>query len=283
MAQMKKRIHRKSKPKKAIVPRLIIGIDQTGAVDAKGRPKKLSIAVWEMEKQILHVGLSLPSLTYNSVLQLISSFDNNYKVMDCLVLVDSVLGLPSLCRTNIHQLLKRAGADNKKQMPYGAKPAYHFFQGFPEATKSPKRKIEITLKANSVFHLTPYQRNIGCGTYRILRDLAQDQSWFRIWSQELVEEERALVAEVYPSYFWKKHLKSNKRDFDVFEKWLKTQKIKTLPSPISKLNPDHTDAAVVAVLAAYYEMPILSQPMIHSPEGWIFGYENLDNDSQGST
>jgi hypothetical protein len=79
--------------------RSIVGVDQTGAVGAKGQPKPLYASLLCLSDLSLRTILKLPSLNYVSVRSLIG--EENFPV---LVVVDSVLGLPDVAQC-LEQLL----------------------------------------------------------------------------------------------------------------------------------------------------------------------------------
>ncbi len=74
--------------------------------------------------------------------------------------------------------------------------------------------------ANSVFSLLPYQRNIGCGSFRSLKELAQEPNWFCTWPFETLDLSPVVLAEGYPSLFWRTFLGAKKRDLSVLVSYL---------------------------------------------------------------
>ncbi len=117
-------------------------------------------------------------------------------------------------------------------------------------------------KANSVFNLHPFQKNIGCGTYRILKDLASDTTWYRIWSHHsLTKKTKVVIAEGYPSYYWKSWLKNTRRQ----NKWGNYQ----------FSNQDSADSFILAyaglMLTQKKDFLKFKLPTKVKNEGWILG------------
>ncbi len=197
----------------------IIGIDQTGATTAKGIPKPLTCSLIDNRKKQNpknHFEHKIKSLTKNEIYNLIQNhIDLDLKAvtkLKILIVVDAVLGLPQSCKVKISQILVTVKDYEFNNKTYGAKTAYQFFNTFCENQKKPERTVETLTKANSVFNLHPFQKNIGCGTYRILKDLSMDVTWYRIWGHQPINSKTNIViAEGYPSYYWKTWLKNSQR------------------------------------------------------------------------
>lgn len=204
-----------------------LGIDQTGAVNQRGIPKPLpATLLWEDQGKVFVIPrLKLADLNYASIHAVFTdaniTLKKNEKVLIC---VDSVLGLPVAVNTPIRKIFKDIIGFSFQNKEYGSITAYHFFQRYLSTSnlkKNPIREIEGKLGANSVFNLMPFQKNIGCGTYRILRNLAEDvhagNNWFHIWPQENIQGQFTLC-EGYPSYFWKTTLGQPRRDLGALKK-----------------------------------------------------------------
>ena len=145
----------------------IIGIDQTGATTAKGIPKPLTCSLIDNRKQqspTNHFELKIKSLTKNEIYHLIKNqTDLDLKAiarLKILIVVDAVLGLPQSCKIKMYQILTTVKDYEFNNKAYGAKTAYQFFNSFSEDQKKPGRTVEILTKANSVFNLHPFQKNI---------------------------------------------------------------------------------------------------------------------------
>ena len=201
----------------------IIGIDQTGATTSQGIPKPLTCSLIDNRKKNKsknYFELKIKSLTKNEIYNLIKiQTELNEKIiakLKILIVVDAVLGLPSECKKSIKQVLSEAKIFEYNKKQYGVNTAYQFFNSYCDDQENPVRKVESLTKANSVFNLHPFQKNIGCGTYRILKDLAADTTWYQIWPHQLINKKTNVVmAEGYPSYYWKSWLKYNQRQ----DKW----------------------------------------------------------------
>lgn len=160
----------------------IVGIDQTGAVDSKGKPKRLSVAILKLQKNgfVAQTNLTLNRLQLAEIKDLIKNYFPSFQNERVLICIDSVLGLPTLCKTPIRKLLTKARTFDHNGKAFGAQTAYQFYQSFVANPAYPQRVAESKVNANSVFLLRPYQRNIGCGSFRTLKDLSIDSSWFSI-------------------------------------------------------------------------------------------------------
>lgn len=251
-----------------------IGVDQTGAVDRKGRPRPLTATLlWTESSQLRFIpGLSLASFSRPSLDKVFSDLDLSLDSRDrVLICLDSVLGLPACLKTPLRQVLKDIRGFCHDSKAYGALTAYHFFRRYlpdPEAFP-PARQVELQVKANSVFNLKPFQKNIGCGTYRILRDLAEDTAtsgnWFRLWPQE-EPSGQFVLCEGYPSFFWKTTLGCAHRDLKALEQFGHDFK-----------NLDEADSFILAY--GCYRQQDFMKTFKHEDrklialEGWIYGVE----------
>ena len=247
----------------------IIGIDQTGATTIQGIPKSLNCSLIDNRtprhpKNIFE--LKVKSLTKNEIDLLIQNQTEldlkTIRKLKILIVVDAVLGLPQTCKKTINQVLSKAEHYHYENKAYGAKTAYNFFNSFRTENEKPERSVEILTKANSVFNLHPFQKNIGCGTYRILKDLATDTTWYRIWSQQTITKKtKVVIAEGYPSYYWKSWLKNTQRQ----NKWKNHQ----------FSNQDSADSFILAyaglMLTQKNDFFNFKQPAQIKNEGWILG------------
>lgn len=254
-------------------PNIILGIDQTGAVHSNGRPKALPMTCLILKNDSIkkiHTGIYLNKLNkteINNQLKCILGRGKEIENLNILICVDAVLGLPAEIKMDVNGIFKQI-KKFKTEKPYGAKTAYSFFQSLLKQSKlsqTPHRELEIKLKANSVFNLTPYQRNIGCGSYRILKDLSEDQTWFDIWPH-YINRKNCIIAEGYPSYFWKTIFKQKNRNLESLKKLFPELKFK---------NIDEADSFVLAYGAHIFQNQIYKKPpkKFLQYEGWILGYD----------
>ncbi len=158
----------------------IIGVDQTGRVDARNRPAKLPYVAlrrksdgtyrWHLPKSRREY---LPALS-------VPVLRSHFPTGRILVAVDCVLGLPGDLTPDLKSLwylmkkaalLRRRAANREVRI---SKLAEKFFSSV--LTENPGtpllRREEIVLRAQTVFSPVPYQRNIQSGTFRIWSELA---------------------------------------------------------------------------------------------------------------
>ena len=247
----------------------IFGIDQTGATTSKGIPKPLHCSLIDNRKPAHpknNFELKIKSLTKNEVYNLIKNQTEldlkTIHKLKILIVVDAVLGLPQSCKKTIDQVLFKVENYKYENKAYGAKTAYQFFNSFRCGKEKPERSVEILTKANSIFNLHPFQKNIGCGTYRILKDLSEDTTWHCIWPHEsITEKTKVVIAEGYPSYYWKSWLKNTQRQ----NKW-KNHKFS---------NQDSADSFILAyaglMLTQKNDFFSFKLPVKIKNEGWILG------------
>ena len=247
---------------------LFIGIDQTGATNKNGKPKSLPVCL--IYKNIIYPNLWLSDLKFESLGQLIQKTLNikvdHLNSLRPLILIDSVFTLPSELKITHHQLMTRSNTYKYNNKSFGAVTAFNFFNSFliHGLTALPQRKIELKLKANSVFKLKPFQRNIGCGSYRVLKELSADRNWFKLWPVDKKQNAWATIAEGYPSYYWKKIFKLKNRP----QKKIFTFKNKS----IHFKSKDHMDAFVLAIAARKYQDQTTKIPNSEAQtEGWVLG------------
>lgn len=247
---------------------LYIGVDQTGATNNKGIPHKLPLCI--IYKNKIYPNLSLSSLNFKSIELLISNTTgiklNSIHKLRALILIDSVFALPQELKINQSQLFAKARHYHFNHKYFGALTAFNFFCSFliSDHSRLPQRLIETKLKANSVFKLKPYQRNIGCGSYRILKELSNDPGWFNIWPIDNKQNTWATISEGYPSYYWKTIFKLKNRP----QKLEFTYKNKS----IQFKSVDHMDAFILAIAALKYQNQIKKSPnALAKKEGWVLG------------
>lgn len=239
-----------------------VGVDQTGATLKSGQPKSLPISViFSSGSKIVHQSGKIASLTKSQLNLFLKTHNLLIKNKKTLVCVDAVLGLPLLIDTPMRSIIQKSKLFEFNRKPYGALTAHAFFSSYLKE-EVPQRAVEKLVKANSVFALKPYQRNIGCGSYRIIKDLAENPNWYSIWPFEKPARD-FVIAEGYPSYLWKNLFGSKTRDLDFINSKLK----------MNFKNIDEADSFVLALGAAHFEEQIFlkTTPTLAKKEGWILG------------
>jgi hypothetical protein len=249
----------------------ILGIDQTGAVKGNGQPRPLYACLLRLQAGRLETNLRLAKFCEAEVLELLGP-----NALPALIIVDSVLGLPQSTKVSIQRLLAEAANFTFADQAFGAQVAHQFFLSFLSDSQSsskefPMRKVELLCGANSVFKLRPFQRNIGCGSFRVLKELGQKPDWFRVWPFDKFVAEGITIAEGYPSQMWqdlfgvkRKHASS------VFENYLQ-ENYSATPSPRTA---DDADACVLALGGKrlleenYFQ---IAPSTLMQAEGWIAG------------
>jgi hypothetical protein len=243
-----------------------IGIDQTGAVDVRGRPKPLPATILDCRKNLLFkTDLKLSGLRHHELIDLICSHFSGFKSTDqVLVCVDSVFGLPESLQVKPQEVFSKIKNYHFQNKAYGATVAHSFFTQFLKSHEIPQRSVEQKVKANSVFKLKPFQKNISCGSFRVLKDLSEDLSWFSLWPFEKPTQQ-FVIAEGYPSYFWKVWIGAKHRDLNFLHNKFGIQL-------------DSADSADSFVLAygSYLSRSQIFLPTnnrLASKEGWILGVD----------
>ncbi|MFP5519412.1 MAG: hypothetical protein ACLGGX_05875 [Bdellovibrionia bacterium] len=244
------------------------GIDQTGAKISSNKAKSLPAAFLTRKSSGIELEINLELDKLNS--QSLASVGWNQEKAS-LIFVDTVLGLPNEIKKRFdRKRLQEAAQYQLDNQKYGAQVAYSFFRQYltPSQQKDiPTRTCEVLAQANSIFKLTPYQRNIGCGSYRIWSDLGSDPLWFSFWPYET--QKLHIIAEAYPSLLWKYFFKSPRFNEKLLRTLCKEHQI-TVSAKNFK-SPDHMDAALMAV-AGWLKQSQLQEPLptIAKKEGWIF-------------
>lgn len=254
----------------AEVPEIYIGIDQTGAVDSRGNPRPLPACAW-LPGQKTPVFRALPSLSR-------LSFEQAFRLPPrsrVTLVLDAALGLPASCGVSFEAHLARAKTYQHQSKSFGMKVAHQFFLdylGVDPKAPYPKRRAEVLANANSVFRLHPFQKNISCGSFRCLKELAQDEE-FRpgIWPFE-GRRNGWILLEGYPSLEWRLLYNSPTRNRSTLER--------AHPRfALSRLSPDQLDAFVLAQAARKLSPRLLRDWKRRLPvpalriEGWILGVE----------
>ncbi|MBC7396503.1 MAG: hypothetical protein H7333_03590 [Bdellovibrionales bacterium] len=242
-----------------------IGIDQTGAVNAKGVPHPLQASLIDARTKKIrtYTGIRLETLSRLSILELIRKRIPEFKAQRVLICIDTVFGLPRSLKVTPETVFKKIEAHEHNGKPYGALTAHAFFNKFLKDEQIEHRTVEKRVKANSVFKLKPFQRNIGCGSYRIIKNLAQDKKWFSLWPFEKASGQ-FVIAEGYPSHFWKELLGAKKRDLAYLKDFLPNLTFATM---------DEADSFMLAY-GAMKSIGQLDEQTYHPDaaiEGWILG------------
>lgn len=243
---------------------IFIGIDQTGAVDLKGKPRKLPVA--RLDKNHIEV-FKISNLKELDL--------KNVKI----IAIDSVLGLPnSVFPKNklIRDLFSEAKKFKHENKEFGMETAYQFFQKqLKKQNQYPKRFCEELAQANSVFQKHPFQKNIGCGTFRIWKELGEDSKWFHLWphdGQYHSLKSKPIIVEGYPSLVWRTLLNSPVRKTETLIQYLAKNKLKM---NTNKIDNDTADAVVLALAAQkFHQKPQKIEFKNYQQEGWIMGLSN---------
>jgi hypothetical protein len=270
-----------------------LGIDQTGAARNQGKSAAPLKAFWiRREKESAWVGspVLIPSLTR-------SALETQFQINQQFALViDSVFGLPFSCwphgvtsSDHLWKLLRKTHL-----VPgYGRKASELYFnrilaQSDHQGQGLPSRLCEEKAKANSLFLVRPFQRNIQTGTFRVWKDLAtgENQRWCNFWPYDTLKtglKNAPWVFEGYPSWLWKNLFSFKKRSpkqiRNIFGGALKVS-----PKDLKALefSPDFADAAVLAWSAVLLQeqnhlfRKIPKTQLIANriqKEGWLLGLE----------
>ncbi|MFZ9594677.1 MAG: hypothetical protein ACO3A2_01215 [Bdellovibrionia bacterium] len=285
--------HAQTQPKRSFSS--FFGIDQTGAVHSNGRPHPLKAVFWWKEAQFERlVPIQLESLTRACLEKWIHTLGHPLPLSQVGILLDSVLGLPEACSPHgltFEELIHPAKNYHYENKAYGQLTSFHFFERFwspkPGAHPTPhypKRRCEVLARANSVFQRHPFQKNIGCGTYRSWKDLAQDSSWFqtildqpeKLSKDALESQPKAWIFEIYPSLFWQELGFSKRSPKEISSAFSLRKNLIIAPSDLPLLEEPNTADAAISVLGAlllqeqnrFWNFP--QDPWIRT-EGWILG------------
>ncbi len=232
-----------------------LGVDQTGAVNARGVPKPLPACMLEGSKFEF---FALPHFSKTEVLK----HEPSSAIIDC------VLGMPRDLNLSFRQALKRLSG----QETYGRVAAEQFFLQIGGG-KIWHREVEVLAKANSLFRSRPFQKNIQTGTYRFWLDMARDPEWFCVpWLSGEAGRPGLKLFEGYPSLLWRKLFATPQRDPRQIEAWTKRLYKLKWGSSESRLvlkDPNFADALVLALGGR--ELLANETPARLDHEGWILG------------
>jgi hypothetical protein len=264
-----------------------IGIDQTGAVLPGGAAKPLPVTCIRQESSRLtaYINRSVRGLYPDAFADLVPC-DH---MEQSFILVDSVLGIPAsgTTRTKLRTLFRQAAQYSLDGKGYGAAVAHKFFHEYVLAPSwkqkhvYPMRQAEASAGANSIFRLQPFQRNIGCGTFRTWKDLDVDQNWYRLWPFETPQHRKAIIAEGYPSLLWKYWVQAKRGDQKALVSFAQLKRVRIDDDGQQGFQSvDHMDSFVLALYAACIPnaLDIKNLPAAaRSKEGWIVGLDLVSN------
>ncbi len=240
-----------------------MGIDQTGAVDRKGRPRPLP-GCFIRNKRVVFV--SLAEFSKKEILAKVQPAEDE----EVIICVDCVLGLPKRLKLTWRNALKLL----KKFDGYGMQVARNYFREIGKG-KVLRRGIEISCNANSVFKEKPFQKNIQTGTYRIWKDISVSEADF--FAPALEKHQRPAqikIFEGYPSLSWRILFNSPTRQPRELSKFIKIQKTPIIwtEEHQEKVNhdPNYADAFVLAMTMKKFRTAALLTKA--DTEGWILGY-----------
>lgn len=240
-----------------------MGIDQTGAVDRKGKPRPLPACL------IRNKSVTFFSLSEFSKKEILGKVQPS-RDEEILICVDCVLGLPKALKLTWRIALKRI----EKVEGYGMQVAQKFFREIGKGEVL-RREIEIACKANSVFKEKPFQKNIQTGTYRIWKDISLSEVDFFAPALEKRESPSQIkIFEGYPSLSWRVLFNSPTRQPRELSKIIAIKKapVRWTKEHQAKVNqdPNFADAFVLAMTMKKFKTAALSTKP--SVEGWILGY-----------
>lgn len=239
---------------------MFLGVDQTGAVDGRGRAKALPSCLL-IENEVRFFSLT----SFDSIA--LEKRVPKEALTKLLICIDCVLGLPDEMNVSWRQALDLT----KQYEGYGRSVAQEYFRSLGNGSIL-RRGVEVLCKANSVFQEQPFQKNIQTGTYRFWKDMAKDPDWF---SAPLVagerNEGRVPVLEGYPTLLWKVLFKVNARSPAKLPELLKEHFPKLRWTDESQelvlKDPNYGDALVLALAASKFGAEAFKR--VPSKEGWI--------------
>ena len=238
---------------------IFIGIDQTGSVDQKGRPRPLPIATLYFDEVWKLAMARLSTLTLNSLISQHKQLGIRLKEKSSLIIVDCVLGLPKSyqkgqAKKNLVEWMLKA----KSHSGFGLKAGQLFFDNLKIPGSEKLRVSEKVLNANSVFSPYPSQKNIQTGTFRIWKDIADDVKSERIhiWPYDALANSKgeASLIEGYPSLAYQELIGKNsnqrvKANSKEVKALLTKKNIRTTDQGLQISNEDERDAILLAVYA----------------------------------
>jgi hypothetical protein len=262
-------------------PFTYLGIDQTGAVDSRGRPKPLPTAILRPLGPSGKYSLStvwLPKFSAKSLDGLTN------KPNTAIILLDCVLGLPARKHAFGEKPLRQAMNAAASHPGFGRKAASDFFLTVLEnlGPGESLRACERIGKAMPVFLDKPFQRSIQAGAYRFWKDLGAEPEWCDFWPFTPKPQGRPILLESYASLFWRSVLGFPSRKPQELLGWLSSQKswLEFNPQKIGAAakDPNIADAIVLAVAGkilhekhSLFQIPEGHLKKDALAEGWIAG------------
>jgi hypothetical protein len=244
-----------------------LGIDQTGAIDARGRPRPLPACL--LEKRRFRF-FALPAFQRSVLASSVAASAATLEKSQLTIGLDCVLGLPESVGVRWREALR----GTLKHEGYGRKPARAYFKALGQG-EQPRRKVELLCRANSVFAEHPFQKNIQTGTFRFWKEMAQDADWFFAPLLEGEKDQgRIPIFEGYPSLGWKLLLGANTRQPQALGELLRAFDRKlhwsAAEQALVEKDPNFADALVLALMVREFAARE-RRAQIPSPEGWILG------------
>ena len=241
---------------------IYLGVDQTGAIDSKGKPRPLPACL--IQNDVISF-FYLSTFSKQEILNKVQPAPDE----QLLICIDCVLGLPDQLKLTWRSQLKKL----RKNNTYGRQAAIVFFRNIGKG-QILRRKIEIANNANSVFTEKPYQKNIQTGTFRIWKDISWNENDFFVPALEKrTSPGQIAIFEGYPSLSWRLLFKSTTRQPKKLSEFIKDKKLaiqwnKKHQASVMK-DANLADAFVLALkMKTFKKMALL---MIPTNEGWILG------------
>lgn len=248
---------------------IFLGIDQTGAIDAKGKPRPLAACLIRKKSVTF---LYLATFSKEEILKKVKLSESE----SLLICVDCVLGLPKELNLTWRSALKKI----RKTKHFGRRAAIDFFGKIGKGQIF-RREIEILCHANSVFAEKPYQKNIQTGTFRIWKDISMHEKDFYAPALEnKISSGQIAIYEGYPSFSWRLLFGSKTRQPKNLTKFIKSEKLllhwtRKHQSSV-EVDPNLADAFLLALTMKNFNKPVLK--MKPQNEGWILGFEHPNSD-----
>lgn len=246
---------------------IFLGVDQTGAVDSKGKPRPLpACSIVGTEISFFY----LPEFSKKQIFDHLKP-TKNQNVEICL---DCVIGLPKELNMSWRQALRQISADSG----YGRAAAKTYFDLLGRG-QIYRRKVEIECGANSVFKEKPFQKNIQTGTFRFWKDISVSEHDFHAPFLKERPKNRSLpIYEGYPSLSWKLIFGTKNRTPDLLPSLLKEHfpelSVSSPHKALLKKDVNLADAFVLAMtLKLLYSTHFLNCGNLH--EGWILGHQPI--------
>jgi hypothetical protein len=244
---------------------IYLGMDQTGAVDAIGRPKPIPVCL--LDGNQFHLALLK---TFD--LDLILGAFPNRDLSQLIICLDCVLGVPAELGLTWREAVKMT----LDQEGFGKGPAQKYFRSLGKG-RIYRRRVESVCKANSMFQERPFQKNIQTGTFRFWKEMAQRPDWFYApWVLNEISSSRIPLIEGYPSLAWKLLFQVRSRQPDqlllLLNQFYPDLKWSVAQQKQVEKDPNFADAVVLALAAKVFYSKIWDrQPSI---EGWILGSDD---------